>query len=177
MFRTYFRQCRVVKYSCQPQVYGRLNIAAGVLFVAFSVATLFAKNPDKLVATVILGLCSAGLFGYSAYCFRFRRRPFRRQIVLGSWYNRLYLRNKWLFLLAGICVNLLSYLVGMVIITLLFDGTDAMLDMLMEKIRGWIVLLVIFLLHTFREFFGFYQYYRSPEYRRATAINTGAANG
>lgn len=177
MFRTYFRQCRMVKYSCQPQVYGRLNMAAGVLFVAFSVATLFAKNPDKLVATVILCLCAAGLFGYSAYCFRFRRRPFRRQIVLGSWYNRLYLRNKWLFLLAGICVNLLSYLVGMVIITLLFDGTDAMLDMLMEKIRGWIVLLVIFLLHTFREFFGFYQYYRSPEYRRATAINTGAANG
>lgn len=177
MFRTYFRQCRVVKYSCQPQVYGRLNIAVGVLFVAFSAATLFAKNPDKLVATVILGLCSAGLFGYSAYCFRFRRRPFRRQIVLGSWYNRLYLRNKWLFLLAGICVNLLSYLVGVIVITLLFDGTDAMLDMLMEKIRGWIVLLVIFLLHTFREFFGFYQYYRSPEYRRATAINTGAANG
>lgn len=177
MFRTYFRQCRMVKYSCQPQVYGRLNMAVGVLFVAFSVATLFAKSEYKLVATVILGLCSAGLFGYSAYCFRFRRRPFRRQIVLGSWYNRLYLRNKWLFLLTGICVNLLSYLVGVIVITLAFDGTGALADTLADKIREWCFLLVILLLGTFRDFFGFYQYYRSPEYKRATAINTGAANG
>ena len=164
----------MVEYSCPPQVHGRLCMALGVLFIVFAVATLFAKSSDKLVATVILGLCAAGLFGHGAYCFRFRRRPFRREITLGSWFNSLYLRNKWLFLLTALGINLLSYAVGLFVVTLVFDGTDALHDTLTDKMRKWCFLLMILLLHTFHEFFNYYQYYRSPEYRRETAANTGA---
>ena len=99
-----------------------------------------------------------------------------REIVVGTWYNRLYLRSRWLFLLASAGVGLFAYVVGLFVVTLVFDGTDGLYAAFISKLKSWASLLVILLIGVCRDFANFYRYYRSPECRRQQAEDGGARN-
>lgn len=116
------------------------------------------------------------LAGVGVYYWKFCRRPLRREIVVGTWYNRLYLRSRWLFLLASAGVGLFAYVVGLFVVTLVFDGTDGLYAAFISKLKSWASLLVILLTGVCRDFADFYRYYCSPECRRQQAEDGGARN-
>lgn len=166
----------MVKYTCSPVLEGKVYTAVELVMVAVAVASAVVGGHDALTGCVFGGLCFAVLAGVGVYYWKFRRRPLRREIVVGTWYNRLYLRSRWLFLLASAGVGLFAYVVGLFVVTLVFDGTDGLYAAFISKLKSWASLLVILLIGVCRNFADFYRYYRSPEYRRQQAEDGGARN-
>lgn len=77
----------MVKYTCSPVLEGKVYTAVGLVMVAVAVASAVVGGHDALTGCVFGGLCFAVLAGVGVYYWKFRRRPLRREIVVGTWYN------------------------------------------------------------------------------------------
>ena len=161
----------IVKYTCSPVLEGKVYTAVGLVMVAVAVVSAVVDGHDALSGCVFGGLFFAVLAGFGVYYWKFRRRPLHRQITLGTWYNRLYLRSRWGFVLASAGVDFVAYAVGMFVVTLVFDGIDGLYAAFIGKLKSWALLLVVLLIGVCRDFANFYRYYRSPEYRRQLTEN------
>ena len=155
-FKRYIKQLEVVKYTCNPALEGWFIIILSVIFaVLFGLIAILQPDPDPVFLWLLLPLTFVfGLWG--VYYVKFRRKPFRREVVLSGWYHRLWLRSKWMFIVVGCAINFVASVIGWTVCTLGFDGFDAL---------SWILLFALSL-NTIRQHIAYYQYYRSPEYRR-----------
>lgn len=75
-------------------------------------------------------------------------------------------RSKWMFIVVGCAINFVASVIGWTVCTLGFDGFDALSGEFEHKLHGWWILLFALSLNTIRQHIAYYQYYRSPEYRR-----------
>ncbi len=176
-FKRNYGDAHIVKYTCSPVLEGKIFTVVGLVMVVVAVASALTGGEDGLRGCVLGGFFFAVLAGFGVYYWKFRRRPLRRDVVLGTWYARLYLRSRLLFVLASAGIGVLSYAVGMFVVTLVFDGTDALYPAFIDKLKSWVLLLVVILIGVCRDFANFYRYYRSPEYRRLLADDYGALKG
>ena len=171
IFGNAFKYARIVKYTCSPKLDCLGLICLGTsLFAILAVVDLVHGFKDPVfiwfMAIFYVPAICAG-----AYMWKFRRKPFHREITLGTWYNRLYLRSKGLFLLVTLGIDFVSYVVGVFVVATVFNGLDEATAELVGHLKKWVFLLALLVVDTCRSFAGFYQYYRSPEYRRSLTKN------
>lgn len=169
----YVRQRTVVEYHCSPTAEGWCTICFGVLFMLLLVGVFIVKGPGEPWAMWLSSACAATPLALGVYLLKLRRKPLKREVTLGGWYNRLWLRNKWLFVAAGLAVYCVGATVGWLIVVLVFDGYDALYDKLEDKLHGWWLLVLTLSYCVMRDYLGFHQYYRSTEYRRSLAGDDG----
>ena len=157
-FKRYASSINVVKYTCSPVLEGWLVIGIGIVFaLIFIIAVL------------------GGGFAFGIYYVKFRRKPLKREVTLGGWYHRLWLRSKWRFIMAGLAISLVSATIGWVVCELVFEGYSAFAKDFADWLRGWFILLIVLIFGVMRQYITFYQYYRSPEYRRSLTKNNDNA--
>lgn len=177
-FKRYIKQLEVIKYTCSPALEGWLIIILSMMFaVLFGLIAILQPDPDPVFLWLLLPLTFVfGLWG--VYYVKFRRKPFRREVTLGGWYHRLWLRSKWMFIVVGCAINFVASVIGWTVCTLGFDGFDALSGEFEHKLRGWWILMFCLSFNTIRQHIAYYQYYRSPEYRRRMeSANEAAKHG
>lgn len=177
-FRRYITQLEVVEYTCSPVLEGWFIIIISVVFaVLFGLIVIFKPDPDPVFLWLLLPLTFVfGLWG--VYYVKFRRKPLKREVTLGSLSHRLWLRSKLLFLVVGLVLSFVTSIVGWSVCVLAFEGYDAFVSEYYDKLRGWWILMFCLSFSTVRQYIAFYQYYRSPEYRqRMESINETKKRG
>ena len=177
-FKRYIKQLEVVKYTCSPALEGWLIIILSMMFaVLFGMIAIFQPNPDPVF--LWLPWLFIFVFGsWGVYYVKFRRKPFNREVTLGGWSHRLWLRSKWMFIVVGLIVNFVVSIVGWSVCVISFEGYDVFVSEYYDKLRGWWILLFALSLNTIRQHIAYYQYYRSPEYRRRMeSANEAAKHG
>ena len=90
-----------------------------------------------------MSLIAIGILGYGAYFTWLRGKPLKREIVLGSWSNRLYLRSRWLFITAGIITCLAGFAVTIMIVSLISNGYEGMISVMIKNMNDWFSLLIL----------------------------------
>lgn len=165
-FRRYITQLEVVEYTCSPVPEGWVVIIVSVLFaVLFGLTVIFKPGPDPVLLWLpwpfIFVFCLWGV-----YYVKFRRKPMKREVTLGGWYHRLWLRSKWRFIATGLAISLASATLGWAVCELVFEGYGAFANDFAHWLRGWFILLIALVYSVMRQYIAFYQYYRSPEYRQ-----------
>lgn len=165
-FKTYFKPYNAVEYTCSPVLDGWLIIGVSLFFTAIFVADGLVRGfKEPYIMWPLTAIVAMGSL-WGVYYVKFRRKPFRREVVLSGWYHRLWLRSKWMFIVVGCAINFVASVIGWTFCTLGFDGFDALSGEFEHKLRGWWILLFALSLNTIRQHIAYYQYYRSPEYRR-----------
>lgn len=175
LLKRYVRQRTVVEYHCSPMAEGWCAICFGIVFILIWGVFCMVNGPGEPWAMWLSFAFIATPLAFGVYLLKLRRKPLKREVTLGGWYNRLWLRNKWLFVAAGLAVYCVGATVGWFIVVLVFDGYDALFDKLEHKLHGWWLLLLMFSCCVMRDYLGFHQYYRSAEYRRS--LDSGDGDG
>ena len=124
MIKQYLSSISITKYSCSARLYGKIHIGIGLLVVLFIIACMAIEGMPEPIVLIIMSLIAIGILGYGAYFTWLRGKPLKRDITLGSWSNRLYLRSRWLFITAGIITCLAGFAVTIMIVSLISNGYD-----------------------------------------------------
>lgn len=165
MIKQYLSSIGITKYSCNARLYGKIHIGIGLLAVLFIIACIVIEGMPEPMNLIITSLIAIGFLGYGAYFTWLCGKPQKREIVLGSWSNRLYLRNRWLFITAGIITSMAGFVVTIMIVSLISDGYEGMISAMPKKMNDWFALLILLIYKVFHSYMSYYLYYRSPEYR------------
>ena len=94
MIKQYLSSISITKYSCSARLYGKIHIGIGLLVVLFTLACIAIEGMPEPIVLIIMSLIAIGILGYGAYFTWLRGKPLKRDITLGSWSNRLYLRSR-----------------------------------------------------------------------------------
>ncbi len=108
----------IMQYERSPKIEGAAYVAFAVLFNAVTAVTSVIGGK---ISHALLGLISGIVviaFGLR-YIF-FVKEPLVRTVAVGTWIDRLYLRNKPLFVL----VQIIIWAASMATVTLLFALID-----------------------------------------------------
>lgn len=165
MIKQYLSSINITKYSCSARLYGKIHIGIGLLVVLFILACIAIEGMPEPIVLIIMSLIAIGILGYGAYFTWLRGKPLKREIVLGSWSNRLYLRSRWLFITAGIITCLAGFAVTIMIVSLISNGYEGMISVMIKNMNDWFSLLILLIYKVFHSYMSYYLYYRSPEYR------------
>ena len=177
-FKTYFKPYNAVEYTCSPALDGWLIIGISLFFTAIFVADGLVEGfKEPYIMWPLTAIVAMGSL-WGVYYVKFRRKPFNREVTLGGWYHRLWLRSKWMFIVVGLIVNFVVSIVGWSVCVISFEGYDVFVSEYYDKLRGWWILMFCLSFNTIRQHIAYYQYYRSPEYRRRMeSANEAAKHG
>ena len=100
MFGVKYVRFKLVEFECSPVPEGKMFVAVGLFIAVLTAMGAIVNSGMPLFLPVTLGLVSAGCIGFGVYYWAFRYGPVKRQVVIGNWCNRLYLRSRWLFAFA-----------------------------------------------------------------------------
>lgn len=165
MIKQYLSSIGITKYSCNARLYGKIHIGIGLLAMLFIIACIVIEGMPEPMNLIITSLIAMGFLDYGAYFTWLCGKPQKREIVLGSWSNRLYLCNRWLFITAGIITSMAGFVVTIMIVSLISDGYEGMISAMPKKINDWFALLILLIYKVFHSYMSYYLYYCSPEYR------------
>lgn len=157
-----FRATSVVEFDCSPWPEGMACITFGLLFAVIMSLYFIINGVKTAFGAVLVYAIAAALTGYGVYLWRFRRKPFRRKVNLGGMQHRLYLHNRWLFIVFELALTFLIFVVSFSVATLVFDGIDGFADELKHKLRGWGWLSIAFCYKIVHDYLSYYTYLRSP---------------
>lgn len=174
-FKRYASRINVVEYTCSPVLEGWLVIGIGTVFALIFIVAGIAKGLSNPVFIWMPALLLGSGFAFGIYYVKFRRKPLKREVTLDGWYHRLWLRSKWRFITTGLAISLVSATIGWTIGELVFEGYDAFTKDFADWLRGWFIWLIVCTFGVMRQYITFYQYYRSPEYRRSLTKNNDNA--
>lgn len=173
--KRYASRINVVEYTCSPVLEGWLVIGIGTVFALIFIVAGIIKGPSDPVFIWMPALFLGGGFAFGIYYVKFRRKPLKREVTLGGWYHRLWLRSKWRFITTGLAISLVSATIGWAVCELIFEGYSAFAKDFADWLRGWFIWLIVCTFGVMRQYIAFYQYYRSPEYRRSLTKNNDNA--
>lgn len=164
MFGFNTRQLHIVEFECSPAAEGKLTVVCGLLFALLCIVGISTKELFAASEIIIISVITAVISAWGIYLWKFRRRPLKREVTLGTWSNRLYLRNRLLYFAVAIVCNAVIFLSAVFVCTLVFHGFGALADEFTDRLNKWFGLLIVSLLITLKNYLGYYQYYHSRKY-------------
>lgn len=93
------RDIRIVKYKCSPRLTGATYLALGTAYAAAFYFLDFAEFMNTTRKLVINGLLVALFVGSGIWNLLFRHSLIECEVRLGTWREKAFRLNKWLFLL------------------------------------------------------------------------------
>lgn len=170
MFKKIFRRLKVVEYRYNPALEGKADIAVGIIGLAVTAALYSAgvfAGWQFLAISIVL---YAGVIAWGVYLWRLRRKPMKRQITLGGIKQKLYLRNRPLFILYSLAVKIVDWLIVISVLAML--KSDAGWDSaFLEELYAWTFVLPLALYAVIIEYLTYLQYYRTPENMRSIYLS------
>lgn len=164
MFGFNTRQLHIVEFECSPAAEGKLTVVCGLLLALLCIVSSSTNGFFTASGIIIISVITAVISAWGIYLWKFRRRPLKREVTLGTWSNRLYLRNRLLYFAATMACNAVIFLFVVFVCTLVFDGFGALADEFTGRLSKWFGLLIILLIITSKNYLGYYQYYHSRTY-------------
>ena len=163
MFGLKYVRFKLVEFECSPVPEGKMFVAVGLFIAVLTAMGAIVNSGMPLFLPVTLGLVSVGCIGFGVYYWAFRYGPVKRQVVIGNWCHRLYLRNKPLFVLftGGV------YALVVVGVTLVFDliewaveGFDAAVWADRFRLRNLMIVALAFVGGALKYYLDYYYYSR-----------------
>lgn len=158
------RQLHIVEFECSPVTEGKLTVVCGLLFALLLIVGSSTKRIFAASEIMILSVITVVITAWGIYLWQFRRRPLKREVTLGTWSNRLYLRSRLLYFAAAMACNAVIFSAAVFVCTLVFHGFGALADEFTDRLNRWLGLLIVLILITSKNYLGFYQYYHSRKY-------------
>lgn len=151
-----------MEYDCSPAVEGRAYLLFAVLLALVFAVGCVKEGFPRVAVSVVMSLAVACLAAWGVWLSRFRRRPLRRTVVLGTMAHGLYLRSKLLFVLyeSAFCAVLLCVIVF--VVTVFDHGLDITAESFMGNVKSADFLLLYMVFHVAQSYLSFYAYYVSP---------------
>ena len=162
MFGIDFGQLKIVRYTYPPKSEGRLWTAFGVLCLLVTVILGVIDGFSDIKGLAILAAISVAALGYGLYCWKLRRKPFSREITLGTPMHRLWLRSRWLYVVVGLAVNLGAFVVVLVAALLLFGDGNTAVGIMVDTVNEYDFVFYLAVGEVLRGYTGYRRYYRSP---------------
>lgn len=165
MFGLKYVRFKLVEFECSPVPEGKMFVAVGLFIAVLTVMGAIVNSGMPLFLPVTLGLVSVGCIGFGVYYWAFRYGPVKRQVVIGNWCHRLYLRNRWLFVAVNMAYSIVIYVIVSFVCTLIFYGFSDLQSAFAEQFKSCFILLFFLLMKSLHEYMAYREYYRSAKYR------------
>lgn len=154
------RQLTLQKYECNPKIEGRLYVFFAVLTIIIFGGGMFLEDDFSLIPFLVFVIVTVALAAFGVYLLYFRKKPLKREVVLGTYFSDLYLRSKPLF----IALETLYAVLIMGVLTLLpsLPGlfSDGTIDILQDLSRHGFITFGYVVYHFVQEYFSYYLYYK-----------------
>ncbi len=170
MFKKIFRKLKVVEFRYNPALEGKADIAAGMLGLAVTAIMYATGMFNSWIFLVISIVLYAGVTAWGVYLWRLRRKPMKRQITLGGTKQKLYLRNRPLFILYSLAVKIVDWLIIISILALL-ESDAGWASAFLEELYAWTFVLPLAVYAVIIEYLTYLQFYRTPENMRSIYLS------
>lgn len=169
MFGLRKRSVTIMEYDCDPVIEGKVYLCFAVLLaVVFAVRCVMEGFPHVAVS-VVMSLAVTGLSAWGVWLLRFRRKPLRRTVVLGTMAHDLYLRSKLLFVTYQLAVLAVLLCLIAFAVTMFDHGLNVTVEKFMYNVKSADFLLLYMAYHVMQSYLSFYAYYISPDNVREIA--------
>ena len=77
-----------MEYQCSPVTDGKTSVAIGVAGIVLTAAIIATESGLQTWELALLAVADVAMLAWGAYCWKVRRKPFKRQITLGGLSDR-----------------------------------------------------------------------------------------
>lgn len=167
VFRKRKKNTKKMAFSRAPKQDGLVDLAFGLPLAALWLLRCHELDCWTNGTTILSYIYLAFIIFGGAYKLLFRRGAIEDEVTLGGFYNRMYLRLGWLFVLAGLAACVVVYTAFVLLLASVDSGfTELPLDDLQHDstATAWLLMLMMYRIVT--TYFSFRAFYHSPEESR-----------
>lgn len=150
-----------MEYDANPAAEGKAYLLFAVLLVLINGVSCVVDGLPGTGASVVIALTVAGLAAWGVWQLRFRRKPLKRTVVLGTMAHHLYMRSKLLFVVYEVMACLVLMFVIMFIIGMIEGEGGLVFNKLIKDVWSACMLFVCVAYKVAQDYYSFYSYYLS----------------
>ncbi|MGN1375726.1 MAG: hypothetical protein ACI4V5_04140 [Prevotella sp.] len=151
-----------VEVDCNQKTEGLIMILFSIIMMMFHVTYWLTACMDNLIATSILLITPIVLFGLGIWFYRFKKTPRKIDVIIGGFANKIYTRNKLLFIIYEIAIYGILLLVLKIIIQLTENNDLAEAFTATGKnLLHYSYASLIVAYKTTQDYLGYYCYYKT----------------
>lgn len=153
---------KIVEVSCDQKTEGVITIIFSIIMMILGVTYWLTECNENLFFASILIIVPIVLFGIGIWLYYYKKSPRKIDVTIGGFANKIYIRNKLLFILYKVMIYGALLFILKIVIELNEDKDLASVFMATRKnLLNICFASLIVAYKTVQDYLGYYSYYKT----------------